>query len=267
MYEEAILACCLRWVFPHEYFAGAAVQMLFLPRFWRHYSTHPTGAAPPVVLAEDLQRNPEGTLRALCAALSVEGLDFASEMLAWEPGARPLIDGAWAPWWYVNTHASGGFEPPKPVPPAPMSDAIRQLVEEARPFYYLLRRHALKPLSYEEWAAEAGLPPGLATGGSNSGSSGGGGGGSGGGGGGAACSVDKRGRIVGGSKDEDETERKEKKGGTHAYTADPRNADVLIGLRDGVRDVFELTWRPEVRRLHTSHSQSTQDYKIATPMA
>ena len=30
-------------------------------------------------------------------------------------------------------------------------------------------------------------------------------------------------------------------------SADPRNADVLIGVRDGVRDTFEMTWRPEAK--------------------
>jgi hypothetical protein len=30
------------------------------------------------------------------------------------------------------------------------------------------------------------------------------------------------------------------KGGTHAYVDDPRNADVLIGIRDGVSGCFEL---------------------------
>ena len=51
-----------------------------------------SGDAPPVVLAEDLQRDPEGTLRALCAALD---MPFDSEMLTWTPGPRPEIDGVW----------------------------------------------------------------------------------------------------------------------------------------------------------------------------
>lgn len=193
-------------------------------------------AAPPVVLSEDLQRDPEGTLRALCAALDVEGLDFSPKMLAWEPGPRPNIDGVWAPWWYKNTHASGGFEQIRPKPPVPMSDAIRRLVEEARPFYYLLRRHALRPLPAQEW-------------------------------GWAAADDDangKRRRTHDGADATDETDAKERKetekqsereakrerrelGGTHAYAADSRNADVLIGVRDGVRDTFELVWRPEAK--------------------
>jgi len=66
------------------------------------------GRAPPVVLSEDLQRNPVGTLRALCAAL---GLPWEPTMLSWEAGPRPE-DGVWAPWWYRSTHESTGFAAP-----------------------------------------------------------------------------------------------------------------------------------------------------------
>jgi hypothetical protein len=174
----------------------------------------------------------------------VEGLGFTPEMLAWEPGARPEIDGVWAPWWYKNIHASGGFEPLCPKPPAPLPDAIRRLVEEARPFYYLLRRHALTPLAADECGG-AGVGGGGGVGGlqvSGSGS----GGGSGGGGDGKRRRVDGDGGGGGGAAAIASTSQK-KKGGTHAYAADPRNADVLIGVRDGVRDAFELVWRPEAK--------------------
>ncbi|GIL57359.1 hypothetical protein Vafri_12609 [Volvox africanus] len=36
-------------------------------------------------------------------------------------------------------------------------------------------------------------------------------------------------------------------GGTHVYVQDPRNEDVLIGIRDGVSGRFELVWRPHAR--------------------
>ena len=32
--------------------------------------------------------------------------------------------------------------------------------------------------------------------------------------------------------------------GTHSYTPDARNADVLVGMRDGVSGRFTLEWRP-----------------------
>lgn len=34
------------------------------------------------------------------------------------------------------------------------------------------------------------------------------------------------------------------RGGTHSFQADPRNADVLVGIRNGVHGSFELVWRP-----------------------
>ena len=57
------------------------------------------GRAPPVVLSDDLRRDPEGTLRALCHALAIP---FDPRMLKWEPGPRPE-DGVWASYWYKNT--------------------------------------------------------------------------------------------------------------------------------------------------------------------
>lgn len=35
--------------------------------------------------------------------------------------------------------------------------------------------------------------------------------------------------------------------GTHAYHPDPRNADILIGIRDGVSGAFSTVWRPMAR--------------------
>lgn len=37
------------------------------------------------------------------------------------------------------------------------------------------------------------------------------------------------------------------KSGTHVYQADPRNADIMIGMRDGVTGRFSLTWRPSAK--------------------
>ena len=57
-----------------------------------------------MVLSDDLVRDPEGTLSALCAAL---GLPFEPAMLRWQAGPKPF-DGVWAPWWYSNTHKATG---------------------------------------------------------------------------------------------------------------------------------------------------------------
>jgi hypothetical protein len=97
------------------------------------------GRAPPVVDANDIRRDPEGTLRALCAAL---GLGFDPAMLAWAPGPR-ASDGAWARHWYGAVERSTGFAPPEGDPgalPAP----IERLIEPALPLYARLARHALR---------------------------------------------------------------------------------------------------------------------------
>ena len=168
-----------------------------------------TGVPPPVVSAEDLQRDPEGTLRELCAALDV---DFKAEMLRWDPGPRPEIDGVWASWWYGNTHKSSGFTPRQAGKPVErMSKDVRKdiqsLVEEARPFYYHLKRYALKPMPPGKWKSLEEADS-------------------------AEESAHKR------------RKKDEEKRGTHAYAQDPRNAHVLIGMRDGVSDSFDLVWRP-----------------------
>lgn len=66
------------------------------------------GAAPPVIDAADVARDPEGTLRGLCAALA---LDWDPAMLHWQAGPHPQ-DGVWARHWYAATRASTGFAPP-----------------------------------------------------------------------------------------------------------------------------------------------------------
>ena len=89
-----------------------------------------TGRPPPVIDARDLQENPEGVLRALCAAL---GLPFDAAMLSWLPGPRPT-DGAWARHWYRNVWASTGFAPYRP-PAEPVPDALAPLAARLRPLY------------------------------------------------------------------------------------------------------------------------------------
>jgi hypothetical protein len=61
----------------------------------------------PVVDAADLARDPEATLRRLCAALDVP---WDPAMLSWPAGPRDS-DGVWAPYWYDAVVASTGFAP------------------------------------------------------------------------------------------------------------------------------------------------------------
>jgi hypothetical protein len=96
------------------------------------------GPAPIVVDSADIRADPEGMLRALCAAL---GLPFDPAMLAWPAGGNPA-DGVWAPHWYGAIHRSTGFAGPEgPLPdlPAPLA----RLAAAARPSYEALARRRL----------------------------------------------------------------------------------------------------------------------------
>ena len=84
----------------------------------------------PVVDSDDLLRDPEGRLRALCAALDVP---FDPAMLRWPAGPRPT-DGVWAPYWYASVEASTGFGPYREAP-ADLPADLEPLAEECRPYY------------------------------------------------------------------------------------------------------------------------------------
>lgn len=96
-----------------------------------------TGQTPAVVDASDILANPEGMLRALCAALA---LSFDDAMLSW-PSGRRASDGVWAPHWYRAVEASTGFQPEKPLRPV-TDDAQRAVIDEVTPFYE--RLHAFR---------------------------------------------------------------------------------------------------------------------------
>ena len=108
------------------------------------------GTPPPVVDSDDLLADPEGLLRALCAAL---GVPFDPDMLHWPAGRRDS-DGLWASHWYGAVEASTGFAPPTPASPVP--EDLRHLVEAAEPFCAALRTHRLSPLQSETDVMETG---------------------------------------------------------------------------------------------------------------
>ncbi len=99
-----------------------------------------TGATPPVIDADDLLDDPEGMLRALCAAI---GIGFEPRMLHWPPGRRET-DGVWAKYWYESVERSSGFErwPRSTEPlPAPLADIER----EARPLHAAMHVVRIRP--------------------------------------------------------------------------------------------------------------------------
>jgi Sulfotransferase domain len=92
----------------------------------------------PVVDSAALLRDPAGVLGRLCAVL---GIPYEEAMLHWPPGRRDS-DGVWAPHWYASVEASTGFVPHDPRA-AEVPDRLRQLVDEAEPYYAELAAHAL----------------------------------------------------------------------------------------------------------------------------
>jgi hypothetical protein len=96
------------------------------------------GKAPPVIDAEDVLADPRRTLTALCKAV---GIPFDEHMLAWPEGPKPF-DGVWAPHWYNAVWRSTGFEP-RDSEPDPLTDDLRRVADEARPYYEKLSRYRL----------------------------------------------------------------------------------------------------------------------------
>uniref|UniRef100_A0A1D1YC77 Branched-chain-amino-acid aminotransferase-like protein 2 n=1 Tax=Anthurium amnicola TaxID=1678845 RepID=A0A1D1YC77_9ARAE len=94
------------------------------------------GNPPPIIDAEDLQKDPEGVLHGLCHDL---GIPFQASMLRWEAGPKQ-IDGVWAPWWYGSVHKSTGFTSPRRYP-SPFPPALYALLEQSLPFYNMLKCH------------------------------------------------------------------------------------------------------------------------------
>jgi len=96
------------------------------------------GIIPPVIDAEDVLRDPRGTLGRLCGAL---GIAFSERMLAWPPGRRET-DGVWAAHWYQAVERSTGFQTWQP-PPTTLPGELEPLAERLWPDYERLRRHSL----------------------------------------------------------------------------------------------------------------------------
>lgn len=94
----------------------------------------------PVVDSRDLLENPEGILRALCAAL---GVPFSPAMLRWPAGPRDS-DGVWGPYWYAGVWRSTGFGPYRPHT-EPLPAGLAELAGRCRPYYERLHAHRLAP--------------------------------------------------------------------------------------------------------------------------
>jgi hypothetical protein len=95
----------------------------------------------PIVEGGDVLLDPEGMMRAICAALDI---DYRPSMLSW-PAGRRVGDGPWAPHWYRRVEASTGFEPPQPSAHT-LPAALAPVVEACRPAYLELQARKLAPV-------------------------------------------------------------------------------------------------------------------------
>lgn len=98
------------------------------------------GTTPPVLDAEDVLRDPRGSLIRLCAAVGVE---FSEKMLAWPAGPRET-DGVWSKYWYDAVERSTGFEPLQPRSRS-VPQELEPLLAECLPNYEELSQYRLVP--------------------------------------------------------------------------------------------------------------------------
>jgi len=103
-----------------------------------HFVRQRTGAAPPVLDAEDVLRDPRATLTRFCGLM---GVPFDERMLQWPAGRRPT-DGIWAKYWYDAVERSTGFEPYR-ARERRVAPALVPLLEECLPLYDELRQHRI----------------------------------------------------------------------------------------------------------------------------
>ena len=98
-----------------------------------------TGRVPVVIDTADLLHDPEGTLRALCAAL---GIEFDAQMLQW-PAGRRSTDGVWAKHWYHNVEKSTGFASER-TRHTELNSQLAALYQECLPYYEALHAQRLR---------------------------------------------------------------------------------------------------------------------------
>ena len=107
------------------------------------------GAAPPVIDADDLTSNPEGTVRAFCAAV---GIEFIAEALSWEQGERAEVSwyGEGTGPWHDSLRQSTGIQAQQTsYPPLEDSPRLVEMYEWSLPLYDAMAAHKLRPAAQQ----------------------------------------------------------------------------------------------------------------------
>jgi hypothetical protein len=122
------------------------LEEIGLEAVYRHFQlvTQECGQIPLVIDAQDLARDPQGTLRAYCAALE---LPYIEESLSWDNDALPE-EWRHVAGWHTDLSTSSGLGKVQPARTS-LSDAahLQQMCDHHMPFYEKLRSHRLKPHS------------------------------------------------------------------------------------------------------------------------
>jgi hypothetical protein len=98
------------------------------------------GQDPPVLLADDVLKNPKVVLGRLCLSL---GIPFDEAMLSWPQGSRGS-DGVWAKHWYEAVEASTGFKPYEEKD-IHLSDELEAVAAACQPAFDWLHERRLQP--------------------------------------------------------------------------------------------------------------------------
>jgi hypothetical protein len=101
-------------------------QQLLIARILAEHS----GAGPAVLEANDVLRDPAGTLGRLCEHL---GIEFQAAMLQWPAGPRDS-DGVWGRYWYGRVYETTGFTQDSPSD-EPLPESCQSLLARCEEMY------------------------------------------------------------------------------------------------------------------------------------
>ena len=116
---------------------------------WQHYNwlRNVFGDNPMVLLAEDVQANPVGTMGQFWKAA---GLSFCEEAFSWQTGDVPE-DWQGLVGWHGDVSASNSINPPDPTEnavanfhkAAKSAPQLQRYLDQHMPYYQQLHAHAL----------------------------------------------------------------------------------------------------------------------------